>query len=112
LNQVVFRSGDSVASTSIDPGTMTQDQIRKRIELLLAAAEFRGRGVGILSEGVQLGNGGGIPAVTITAFIEQLKQYKQPLDIEAVAAEMIYTAGPLKVQLIASQSGQVVFRAG
>lgn len=111
-NQVVFRSGDLVASTSIDSATMTPDQIRKRIELLLAASEFRGRGAGILAEGVQVGEGGSIPAIALNTFIDQLREYKQPLEVEAIAADVIYTAGPLKVQLVASQSGQIVLKTG
>ncbi|OLP17567.1 hypothetical protein BST81_14660 [Leptolyngbya sp. 'hensonii'] len=109
LNQLIFRPGDLVASTSIDLPNASEDQIRDRIELLLAASEFRGRGSGILSQGIQIGDESSVLAVS--RFIEQLKAYNQPLDIQALASENIYTSGPLKLQLIALRNGQIIFRS-
>ncbi len=107
LNQVVFPQGGFVASTSVDPSRMSERQIREKIELLLIAAAFRGNRAGVLTEGIQVGR-----EATMAQFIEQLKQQNRPIDIQVVAAEVIYTAGPLKVQLLAIKDGQVVFRAG
>ncbi len=45
---------------------------------------------------------------TLLRFIAQLNQYPQPVDIKAVAAQVTYTAGPLKVELVAVQNGQIV----
>ncbi|MDX2098918.1 MAG: DUF3084 domain-containing protein, partial [Leptolyngbyaceae cyanobacterium bins.59] len=109
-NDVVFKSGNVLATISIDPSTMSREQIRERVDLLLTASEFRGRSVGILAEGVQVGKGSSYLA--IGRFVDQLIQYNQSVDLQALASEDIYTAGPLKLQLVATQSGQIVFRAG
>jgi uncharacterized protein (DUF3084 family) len=107
LNQVAFLSGDVIAAASIDPSAMSEADIQKRIELLLAATEFRARGAGVLAEGVQIAAPG--PSVTaILNFAEQLKQYRRPLDLKVVTTDVTYTAGPLRVELLAIENGQVV----
>lgn len=108
-NRIVFQAGEVVAATSADPGTMTDDQIRERIELLIAASQFRARSAGILADRIQIGDD---RIETLTRFLEQLKQSTQPVDVQLVAAEATYTAGPVKMDLIAIQNGQVIFRTG
>lgn len=109
-NQVVFLAGDVVAAASIDPATMNEGALRQRIELLLAAAEFRARGAGALTEGVQIEDGPSVSAML--RFAERLKQFSQPVEVKAVTTDVIYTAGPLTLELVALQDGQVLFRTG
>ncbi|MFQ4140830.1 DUF3084 domain-containing protein [Chlorogloeopsis sp. ULAP02] len=101
INQVVFSGGEVLATTSADPKTMTSYQLRQRLELLISASQFRARNAGIL-ENIQIDG-------TFIRFVAQLRQYDQPLDIKAIAAEDTYTAGPLKVKLVAIKNGQVIF---
>lgn len=105
-NQLVFRPGDIVAAISADPTTMTAEEIRQRVELLLSAANFRAQRAGILGDTIQIGDN---RIETLIRFINQLQQYNQPVDIKAVAAQVTYTAGPLRVELVAVQNEQVVF---
>lgn len=105
-NRVVFRTGDIVAATALDPSTMADRDIRQRINLLVAAANFRARNLGILTDSVQIVG----PIQTLLTFVEQLKQSKQLIELKAVATEDTYTAGPLKIELIAEQNGQVLYR--
>jgi uncharacterized protein (DUF3084 family) len=100
-NQVVFTNGEVLATTTADPKKMTSYQLRQRLELLISASQFRARNAGIL-ENIQIDS-------TFYRFVAQLRQYDSPLDIKAVAAEDTYTAGPLKVRLVAIQNGQIVF---
>ncbi|NEO81401.1 DUF3084 domain-containing protein [Moorena sp. SIO4G3] len=106
LNQVVFKGGDILATISTNPSTMTNEQIRKRLDQLLAASEFRARRAGILGD-IQVGDG---RLTTLINFIEQLEKYGQPLNVKAIAQETAYTAGPLKMQLVASYNGEDVFK--
>lgn len=106
LNQVVFKGGDVLATISTNPSTMTNEQIRKRLDQLLAASEFRARRAGILGD-IQVGDG---RLTTLINFIEQLEQYGQPLNVKAIAQETAYTAGPLKMQLVATYNGENVFK--
>jgi uncharacterized protein (DUF3084 family) len=105
-NQVIFQEGEVLATISADASTMTNEEIRQRLELLLAAAQFRARRAGILGD-IQVGDGS---ITTIISFIEQLEKYGRPVDLKAVAQETTSTAGPLKMQLVASQNGQIVFK--
>ena len=107
LNQVVYQAGDTLATVSTDATTMTNEEIRQRLEQLLSAAQFRARRAGILGM-IQVGDG---RISTIIRFIEQLDQYDQPVDVKAVVLENSYTAGPLKMELVVIQKGQVVFRS-
>lgn len=106
LNQVVFEAGDILATVAADASTMTNEEIRQRLEQLLAAAQFRARRAGILGN-IQIGDG---RIITVINFIEQLEQYNQPVDVKVIVQEATATAGPLKMQLIAIQNGQVVFK--
>jgi len=105
-NQVVFNAGDVVAATSANPATMTTEEIQQRLNLLLFAAKFRARSTGIVDDTLQIGDN---RIEILFRFIEQLKQYNQSVDIKAIAAEDTYTSGPLKVELVAVQNGQVIF---
>jgi uncharacterized protein (DUF3084 family) len=105
LNQVVFQSGDVLAAVSADSSTMTNEQIRNQLDQLLAASRFRARRAGVLGM-IQVGDGS--PA-TLVSFIDKLAKSKEPLDVRAVAQEATYTAGPLKMQLVATKNGQVIF---
>ncbi|MFB2770613.1 DUF3084 domain-containing protein [Pelatocladus sp. BLCC-F211] len=101
LNQIVFSGGEVLATTTADPKTMTSYQLRQRLELLISASQFRARSAGIL-EDIQIDG-------TFLRFIADLRQYDQSIDIKAIAAKDTYTAGPLKVKLVAIKNGQVIF---
>ncbi|YAF96283.1 MAG: DUF3084 domain-containing protein [Nodularia sp. CChRGM 3473] len=100
-NQLVFSGSEVLATTTADPKTMTTYQLRQRLDLLISASQFRARNAGIV-ESVQIDG-------TFLRFFSQLRQYDQPLEIKAIAAEDTYTAGPLRVRLLAILNGQVIF---
>ncbi len=101
LNQIVFKAGEVLASTTVDPKTMTSYQMRQRLDLLISASQFRARNAGILND-IQIDS-------TFLRFVAQLRQFQQPIEVQAIAAEDTYTAGPLRVKLIAILNGQVIF---
>ncbi|MBW4556644.1 MAG: DUF3084 domain-containing protein [Trichormus sp. ATA11-4-KO1] len=100
-NQLVFSGSEVLATTTADPKTMTTYQLRQRLDLLISASQFRARNAGIV-ESVQIDG-------TFLRFFSQLRQYDQPLEIKAIAAEDTYTAGPLRVRLLAILNGEVIF---
>jgi uncharacterized protein (DUF3084 family) len=104
-NQVIFSSGDVIAASSLDPSSMSREQIQQRINLLISAATFRARSLGMLSDSVQIGR-----IQNLITFIEQIKEYNQSLQLRAIAAEATYTSGPLKLEFAAVQNGQILFR--
>ncbi|MGB5963686.1 MAG: DUF3084 domain-containing protein [Coleofasciculaceae cyanobacterium] len=107
LNEVVYQAGFSLASVSTDLTKLTNEELRQRLDQLLSAAQFRARRAGVLGI-IQVGDG---RISTIIRFIEQLDKYEQPVDIQVVVQENTFTAGPLKMQLLAIQKGQVVFKS-
>ncbi|MGH8000582.1 MAG: DUF3084 domain-containing protein, partial [Brasilonema sp.] len=100
-NEVVFSRGETIAKTSADPRTMTSYQLGQQLEQLISASQFRARNAGILQT-IQIDG-------TFIRFIAQVKQYNQPIYIKVIAVEDTYTAGPLKVKLVAIQNGQIIF---
>ena len=106
LNQEIFNQGEMIATVSIDLDNITEADIQKRLDLLLAASQFRARRAGILGK-IQIGDG---HIKTLINFIEELNESDEPLEeIKAVAAETTYTAGPLKLRLVAIRDGKVIF---
>lgn len=105
LNQLVFQKGDVVASTAISPATMTDQTLVERILLLISAAQFRARQAGILADSVQIADN---RRETAIEFIRKIKQFNQPLEIRAVAADTAYTAG-VRIELVAIKDGQILF---
>jgi uncharacterized protein (DUF3084 family) len=100
-NQLVFSGGAVLATTTADSKTMTSYQLQQRLEILISASQFRARNAGIV-EDVQVEG-------TFLRFVSQLRQYNQPLEIKAIAAEDTYTAGPLRVKLVAIVNGKIIF---
>jgi uncharacterized protein (DUF3084 family) len=105
LNQLVFRQGDVVASTALTPSTMSDQELAERILLLIAAAQFRARQAGIFPDTIQISDN---RRETALEFINQVKQFNQPVEVQAIAAEDAYTAS-LRIELAALQNGQILF---
>jgi uncharacterized protein (DUF3084 family) len=106
MNQAVFSDGEVVATASVDPLTMTETELADRINLVIAAAQFRARQAGILADLIQISDN---RIETLQNFLDQIKQYNQPVDIQAIAQGITYTAGPAKFELVAMQNGQPLF---
>jgi uncharacterized protein (DUF3084 family) len=105
LNQLIFRSGEQLATISVDPSAMAERELLQRLEQLLVASQFRARRGGMLLDSIEL------ESDALAKFFEQLKAQKQPLDIRAIASTETYTSGPLQLELVAVQNGQVLFRS-
>lgn len=105
-NQKVFDEKQEIAAVSIDSQNMSEEEIQKRLDILLSATQFRARRQGILGA-IQIGEGS---LTKVVQFIQQVNSSEEPLDeIQAIASEATYTAGPLKIRLVAVRDGKVVF---
>ncbi|MCS6814556.1 MAG: DUF3084 domain-containing protein [Cyanobacteria bacterium] len=107
-NRLIYAIGEVIATSRLTPVSLTENELRQRIEQVLAVAELRAQRDGILESGIQVGNDATIPA--IIQFTTRLKDYDQTIDIQVVAADNVYNSGPLKVQLVALQAGKVLFQ--
>lgn len=106
-NVLVYEAGERIASTSIDEASFSERQLVGKMNLLNAAILFLARQKGVLAEDVIVSDG---RTSTLLAFLEAVQNYGQPLEIYAIAASPIFTAGPLHVDLVAEANGSILFK--
>ncbi|YAI82766.1 MAG: DUF3084 domain-containing protein [cyanobacterium endosymbiont of Rhopalodia sterrenbergii] len=105
VNQKIFNQEETIARVSIDTSDITEENIQQRIDILLAATQFRARRAGVVGN-IQVEDG---RLKTIVNFIEEISTREEGLDeIKAIAAEETYTIGPLKIRLIGTKDGEVL----
>ncbi|MGK7926807.1 MAG: DUF3084 domain-containing protein [Spirulina sp.] len=105
FNEKVFTEGEIIATVSVDLKTNAREDIKEHLNLLLSSAQTRARQVGLLGS-IQIEEG---RIATFTDFIDFLSQSSQPIErIRAIAIEETYTAGPLKMRLIAFSDDKVI----
>ena len=105
LNKIIFQPGEVIASTAADPTSITGTELRERINLLLSASQFRARQSGIVNDNIEF------PIEHLVNFLDQLVRYDRPLTIQAVVIEPTYTAGPLRLEFLAIDNEQIIFRS-
>lgn len=105
-NRVVFSAGETIAAQMLDPSKLSPQDFQKTLQDLFAASNARARVAGVLNDNLQIEK-----LLTLGSFIDQLRRYPTPVELRAVASEVTYTSGPLKIELVAVQNGQVVLRA-
>ena len=104
LNQKIFTAGEEIATVSIDSDSTNSADLQERLDLLLAASKFRAQRAGIIGD-LQVEEG---QITTLIKFIEEITNLENSLgDIKALVAETTYTAGPLKLNLVLIQNGEV-----
>ncbi|MEA5468878.1 DUF3084 domain-containing protein [Spirulina sp. 06S082] len=106
FNERIFREGETIATVSVDTDTNTREDVKERLNILLSEAQFRARRSGVLGS-IQIEEG---RVVTFSDFIDLLSQSSEPIEqIQAIAIDETYTAGPLKMKLIALSDDKVIF---
>uniref|UniRef100_B8HK30 DUF3084 domain-containing protein n=1 Tax=Cyanothece sp. (strain PCC 7425 / ATCC 29141) TaxID=395961 RepID=B8HK30_CYAP4 len=109
-NQVVFSGGEQVATVTLNPAKMSDDQILNRLERLFSISNQRAIQAGVLPDPVT-GAVGSFRQIDLIKFVLQLKEYDGDVDVMAVVPNPIYTSGPLKLELIALQNQRVIFKS-
>jgi uncharacterized protein (DUF3084 family) len=106
LNQKVFEQNATIATISVDSVELSEADLQNRLDILLSASQFRARRSGIVGD-IQVEDG---RIKKILNFIEQLSQSSDiPDEIKAIASEAAYTAGPLKLRLVAIKDSKILF---
>ncbi len=105
-NRLLFTTGEIIAGTSFNPSSLSKEQLQRQLQQLIEASSFRARFVGVVEGNVQISDD---RMETLLSFFQQLKEHNQPLEIQAVASEDTYTLGPLRLDLLARQNGEVIF---
>jgi len=112
-NQLVFQPGEVIAATTVPPTLQSQEQLAEKLELLIAATQFRAQQAGVLSDSVRISAN---QEEAITYFFDQLLRHQQDngqsFTIQAIASESISTTGPLSIDLVVIQDGEQLFSTG
>ncbi|ELS04314.1 hypothetical protein Xen7305DRAFT_00040430 [Xenococcus sp. PCC 7305] len=105
LNQKVFTAGEDIATVSIESSDVNNVEVQERVDWLLAASRFRAQRAGMIGD-LQVGDG---QITNLIRFIEEITSLENSLgEIKALVAESTYTAGPLKLNLVLIQNGEIV----
>ncbi|MDJ1176363.1 DUF3084 domain-containing protein [Roseofilum capinflatum] len=107
LNQVVFESGEVIATGITNGATMSEEELIEQIGILIESCRFRARRGGILESRLQVGDGS---PETLMNFVEKIQENPTRITIQAIASETTYTAGPLRIDLVAFEENEEVFR--
>ncbi|MEN9215953.1 MAG: DUF3084 domain-containing protein [Gloeomargarita sp. HHBFW_bins_162] len=109
-NRLIFPAGTVVAQISLDLNTMDEPAILGQLDRLFLASNVRARQSGILADPLT-NKVGSFSQVALVQFVEQLQNLKGVVQVQSVARRPIFTAGPLEIQLVAVQNGEVVLRS-
>ncbi len=105
-NQQVYQQGERLATVSLDALPLTDRDLVERLNLLFVATQFRARQDGVVDDNLQVADN---RTETLLRFLTAIKQEGQTVDLQAIAADDIYNAGPLQVDIVASRDGRVLF---
>jgi len=105
-NRQVFREREVIGTISLESSDFSEADIQKRLDYLLAAAQFRARREGILGP-IQVEDG---RIKTLIDFIEQVrKSDRSPTEVRAIAAADTAVIGPLKIRIVAIKGNEILF---
>ena len=111
-NVLVFEDNTVVASLSLTPAALTDEQILARINQLFTVANREAIQAGILPDPVT-GTVGSFRQIELFRFVLSLKERNdtQPVEIQAVTTDPIYAAGPLTLDLVAQADQKTILRS-
>lgn len=108
LNRIVFEQGETLARVPIETAYPSTPTLVETLRILLASAQIKASLEGIIIvDNPRIAGGFREPVID---FLNQVRNYGAPLDIEAVASRQIFTTGPLTLELVASRNGQRLFQ--
>lgn len=108
VNEIIYEPGERLATVTVDPRNLTNQELVEKLNLLIASLQFRARQDGLVGDTLQVANG---RTEALLAFLQEMRNLSGEIDIQAIASEPIPTIGPLQVELFAVDSdGEVLVR--
>jgi uncharacterized protein (DUF3084 family) len=105
-NVRIFDQGDILASKVLDiPANLSSDQIQAWLNQLIAAATSRALNKGLLPDSEV-----NVRAQAFVEVMNQLKQYRQPIEVRAIASQDSLSAGPLRLEFVIVQNGSAILQ--
>ncbi|MEO1620951.1 MAG: DUF3084 domain-containing protein [Cyanobacteria bacterium J06632_3] len=106
VNEIRFAQGDTLASVRIDSSDLSNETLLERYNALQVRSELQARREGIIYYTPIITRGLSGPVLD---FLGRVQRYGEPLEIQTVASQPIYTIGPVYLGLAATQNGRVLF---
>ncbi|MBE9030704.1 DUF3084 domain-containing protein [filamentous cyanobacterium LEGE 11480] len=104
-NRIIFSSNAIVSAQLItNPAERSSDELQEWVTQLINQANFRARQKGVWS------NTSTVRFQSVEAVVTQLKQSTTSAEVRIVAAEDTFTAGPLKLEFVVVEAGEVTLR--
>lgn len=107
VNEIVYEPGERLATVSVDPRNLTNQELVEKLNLLIASLQFRARQDGLVGDTLQVAEG---RTEALLAFLQEMRSLNTAIDIQAIASAPIPTIGPLQVELFAVRNGRVLLR--
>lgn len=108
LYRIVFEQGETIARVPIETAYPSTPTLVEAVRTLVTSAQIKASLEGIIIvDNPRVAGGFSEPVID---FLNQVRNYGAPLDIEAVASKQIFTTGPLTLELVASRDGQRLFQ--
>ncbi|MGF1459787.1 MAG: DUF3084 domain-containing protein [Leptolyngbyaceae cyanobacterium] len=107
VNEIIYEPGERLATVSVDPRSLTNQELVEKLNLLVESLQFRARQDGLVGDSLQVAGG---RTEAVLAFLQEMRNLNTPIDIQAIAAAPIPTIGPLQVELLAVSEGRVLLR--
>jgi uncharacterized protein (DUF3084 family) len=105
-NQLVYTPGERLATIALDTPPFSDRDVVERFNLLMVATQFRAQQDGVAVDDVVVADNS---TETLVNFLQAIRSYGRPLDIQAIAARDIYTMGPVNIGLIATDDDRILF---
>jgi uncharacterized protein (DUF3084 family) len=106
-NRTIFPANAMVMTQSIrDPGRQTPEELQEWLTQLISQANFYARQQGIWA------STSNVRFPSAEAVVQKLRQSDVPTEVRVIAAEDAMVSGPLKLEFVVIQAGEVVLRTG
>jgi uncharacterized protein (DUF3084 family) len=97
-NQLVYSPGERLASIAMESPPFSDRDVVERFNYLVVTTQFRAQQDGVAVDEVVVADNS---TETLVTFLQAIRTYGRPLDIQAIAARDVYTIGPVNIGLVA-----------
>jgi uncharacterized protein (DUF3084 family) len=106
-NRTIFKTNSVVMTQSLNnPGAQTRDELQEWLDQLISQANFYAKQQGIWA------STNNIRYPSFEAVLLKLRESTVPTEVRIITAEDAKVAGPLKLEFVVIQNGEVVLRTG
>ncbi|MFE4106523.1 DUF3084 domain-containing protein [Almyronema epifaneia] len=106
LNRRIYEQGEQLAEATLETANPSDQELISRLQLLIAATQFRGSQDGVIDNRVQIAEG---RSDAVLQFLKQVQTVDGSVVMRAIAAEPIFSIGPIRMELVATQQDQILF---